>query len=134
MRATPANFRNGNKPTIHRTDEGRQSGQLSLVLEPEPQPRPVRMPDRAPLARSSDPLSSHLAADEVTRSGRRALLAWLRGQTRPMTSAEIAVASGMDRHGVARRLPDLAHDGLEERCSMHDCGVTGRLAINWRAS
>jgi hypothetical protein len=125
--------------TIAQTDEGRQSLQLGLVLEPEPQPRPVRVPDRAPLARSSDPLSSHLAADEFTRSGRRgaqkrALLSWLRGQSQPMTSAEIALASGMDRHGVARRLPDCERDGSVVRCGMRECRVNRGPALTWRAS
>jgi predicted ArsR family transcriptional regulator len=94
--------------------------------------------NRAPLARSTDPLSSHNAAEEVTRSGlrgaqKRALLTWLRGQSQPMTSAEIALASGLDRHGVARRLPDCERDGSVVRCSMRECGATGRPAITWRA-
>src|SRR5580693_1525374 len=107
------------KQTLTADAGGRQSGhyQLSFVLEREAQPAPVRPMNRAPLARSSDPLSSHLAAAELERSGRRAgqkraLLEWLRGQSRPMTSAEIARASGMERHGVARRLPDCERDGL----------------------
>ena len=125
--------------TITRTDEGRQSLQLGLVLEPEPQSKPARVPDRAPLARSSDPLSSHLAAENFTRSGRRAnqkreLLAWLRGQSMALTSAEIARDSGMDRHGVARRLPDLERDGTVVRCGMRECGVNGGPALTWRAS
>jgi predicted ArsR family transcriptional regulator len=91
------------------------------------------------LARSSDPQSSHIAAAEVTSSGRRAnqkraLLAWLRGQSQAMTSAEIAVAAEMDRHAVARRLPDLARDGLVKRCPMRTCGAMGTPAITWMAT
>jgi hypothetical protein len=128
-----------NKPTIATNTGERQSGQLSLMLERESQLKVVRPANRAPLARSTDPLSSHLAADEFTRSGRRgaqkrALLTWLRGQLQPMTSAEIALASGLDRHGVARRLPDCERDGSVVRCAMRECGATGRPAITWRAS
>src|ERR1700734_2798043 len=128
-----------NKPTIQQTDEGRQSLQLGLMLEPESQPKPVRVPNRAPLARSSDPVTSHLAAAEFIRSGRRAnqkreLLAWMRQQGRPLTSAEIARDSGMDRHGVARRLPDLERDGLVRRCPIRQCVAMGTPAITWVAA
>jgi hypothetical protein len=125
-----------NKQTLAADAGGCQSAQLSLVLEP---PTAKRLANRAPLARSSDPLSSHLAAAEVTRSGRRgaqkrALLSWLRGRTTAMTSAEIAVAAEMDRYAVARRLPDLERDGLVVRCGMRECGATGRPSVTWRAT
>jgi hypothetical protein len=128
-----------NEPTITRADEGRQD-QLSLVLvERESQPKAPRPANRSPLARSSDPVSSHLTAEEVTRSGRRdnqkhKLIEWLRRQTQPMTLAEIAVSSGMERHAVARRLPDCERGGPVERCGMRECGAAGRPAITWRAT
>jgi hypothetical protein len=114
--------------------DGRQY-QLGL----EPHPKLVRVPNRAPLARSSDPASSHIAAEEFTRSGRRAnqkhqLLEWLRQQTRPLTSAEIARDSGLDRHGVARRLPDCERDRLVERHPMRQCTAMGTPAITWKAT
>lgn len=94
-------------------------------------------PNRAPIAANCDPISSHLAAAEVTASGLRAsqkaeLLAWLQGRE-ALTSAEIAAASCLDRHGVARRLPDLAADGLIERCPIRVCRQSGRPAVTWRA-
>jgi hypothetical protein len=92
--------------------------------------------DRAPLAANSDPLSSHLAAKRFTDSGargrqKREFIAWLRGQTEPLTSAEIAAMGGFDRHSVARRLPDLERDRLVARGPMRRCRVAGTPAIVW---
>jgi len=97
-----------------------------------------RVPDRAPLAATTDPISSHLAAAELTNSGRRAsqkaaIASWMCGQSRALTSMEIAHAAGLDRHLVARRLPDLERDGLVERGAMRECTVSGRPAITWMA-
>ena len=98
--------------------------QISLFGKSEPPAR--RIADRAPLAAADDPISSHLAAAELTSSGRRAsqkaeIVAWLREQVRPLTSMEIAHAAGLDRYMVARRLPDLERDGMVERCAMREC-------------
>jgi hypothetical protein len=109
--------------------------QISLFGRPEPAAH--RIADRAPLAAAANPISSHLAAAEVTSSGRRAgqklaIMTWLRGQSRPFTSMEIARAADLDRYVVARRMPDLERDGLIERCAMRDCTVSNRLALTWR--
>lgn len=99
----------------------------------------VRPPNvRAPIAAAADPISSHIAAAEITSSGRRAsqkaeILTWLRERNQAFTSAEIAGAAGMDRHMVARRLPDLWRDSLIERGEMRVCTASGRQAITWRA-
>jgi hypothetical protein len=100
--------------------------------------RRVRSPRPAPLAAAADPVSSHLAAAEITASGqrdsqKRAILSALREQLSPCTSMELARAAGIDRYIVARRLPDLERDGLVERGQMRNCDVTGRPAIAWRA-
>lgn len=102
--------------------------------------RPSHAPQRrpAPLAAAADPVSSHLAATEVINSGRRAaqkleLLEWLQAQPAPLTSAEIAAASGMDRHMVARRLPDLERDRAVQRGPIRTCSASGRQAVTWRA-
>ena len=101
-------------------------------------PRP---PAKAPLARNADPLSSHVAAEEVAASGRRdsqkrEILEWLRSHAGdgPVTSMELARSAGLDRYVVARRLPDLERDGLVRRCAMRECGVSGRPAITWRTT
>ena len=100
-------------------------------------PPSLRTSDRAPLAAATDPVSSHLAAAEITSSGRRAsqkaaIVSWLRGQSHPLTSMEIAHAAGLDRHLVARRLPDLERDGMVERCALRECRASNRPAITWR--
>lgn len=92
--------------------------------------------DHIPPFRKSHPSSSRIAAADVTSSGRctnqkHQILGWLHAQSRPFTSAEIAEAAGIDRHVVARRLPDLQHNGLVTRCSMRTCQVTGRPALTW---
>lgn len=69
-----------------------------------------------PRARRTDPKSSHKAASTHERSGRlendkrRVYLALLTAG-KPMTSKQIAEQYGIDRHTVARRLPDLERDG-----------------------
>ncbi len=114
-----------------------QQNQLSMFGTAEPAVR--QFSNRAPLAASSDPISSHIAAAEITSSGRRAsqkaeIVAWLRTQERPLTSMEIAQAAILDRHLVARRLPDLERDGLVERGPMRSCTASGRPAITWKAT
>lgn len=74
-----------------------------------------------PRARRSDPLSSHEAADKVSRSGRARLqaqhaLALVR-EYPGSTSKELAELSGMDRYALARRLPELEQGGLITRTS-----------------
>jgi|ERR1700721_1866156 hypothetical protein len=91
-----------------------------------------------PLARRTDPASSHYAAAEIvenrTRQSRRAaVLAFLRDQDVPLTSFELARAANLDRYAVARALPDLFHDHLVERHEMRACRITGRQSITWRA-
>ncbi len=44
-------------------------------------------------------------------SHRKQILEFMRGK-RPMTSKQIALEMGMDRHEVARRLPEMARKGL----------------------
>lgn len=80
------------------------TAQLSLL----PGDKPAR-------ARRCDPVSSHQAADEAERSG---LIASQAEQTLAAvrahpgrTSREIAERSGLDRHMVARRLPELEVTG-----------------------
>lgn len=71
---------------------------------------------RHPKARRSDPISSHLAGTENERSGRAAtqrdqVLRALRNQPNS-TTKELAEMSGLDRHMVARRMPELEQRGL----------------------
>lgn len=90
-----------------------------------------------PRARRTDPSSSHAAAAHVSRAGiaRRQcgqVLAALKNY-KHRTSNELAVASGLDRYVVARRLPELRKKGLV-RCSgirMRQDRHSGRQAMTW---
>lgn len=96
----------------------------------------VPAPDvRTPAARSTDPGTSHAAAESVTKSGVRArqqrqVLDALR-QWPGCTSAELAQRANIDRYAVARRLPELvptfAVQGPARRCA-----ISGRPAVTWR--
>jgi hypothetical protein len=131
-----------NTSIIARGTSAGQQQQSLFEQQPETAPKAAARPHffapRKPIAAKADPVSSHLAAAEITASGLRAgqkaeLLEWLRGALEPLTSAEISAASGFDRHGVARRLPDLAADKLVERCPIRDCRQSRRPAVTWRA-
>ncbi|MCE5324923.1 MAG: hypothetical protein LLG01_00765 [Planctomycetaceae bacterium] len=106
------------------------------------------------LARQSDPVTSDLAAEEIQRDGTHAaqmriVYAALCTAKPPInpdtkepypgcTSREIAVQSGLERHEVGRRLPDLARVGRSARiCDEHGepikrkCEISGKMAITW---
>jgi len=94
------------------------------------------IPDiQTPAARNSDPETSHLAAEEITKSGKRkaqqqkVLNAVKKFPNR--TSAEIANRSKLDRYAVARRLPELATAGLVKRGNARQCRINHRQAIVW---
>jgi len=111
---------------------------LQIPLFGSPHPHRIRAAHPATLAANADPISSHLAAAEITASGRRdsqkrEILESLRAESAPVTSMELARAAGIDRHTVARRLPDLERDGRVERGPMRDCRASGRPCVTWRA-
>lgn len=64
-----------------------------------------------PASRSTDPETSHEAEDALTRSGQRAAqMAAAEEAVRQhpgRTSKRLAIVTGMDRHMLGRRLPDL---------------------------
>lgn len=97
-----------------------------------------------PAARSTDPCTSHDAAEQHTASGNRA---WQREMVRRalvvhgqggMTADELAEASGIDYYAICRRLPELrtrnqafvrgGTQSPEKRKNPH----TGRSAMVWR--
>lgn len=88
-----------------------------------------------PAARNTDPETSHLAAEENTRSGRRAVqqhavLAAVMAQP-GLTSRELAQAAGMDRYVVARRLPELEAAKIVRKGGARECRVSKRRAVTW---
>ena len=93
------------------------------------------------LARRTDPDTSHQAAITFVAVGKHAkqsaeVLNTLRriNASRVMvTSAALAAYMGVDRRVPARRLPDLAKQGLVERCKKTTCTVNGTSAVTWKA-
>ncbi|NLG43924.1 MAG: winged helix-turn-helix domain-containing protein [Phycisphaerae bacterium] len=87
------------------------------------------------LARRNDPITSHQAAEEVEASGRAAsqrqtclLEVWKKpGQT----AAEIAAATGLERHVPSRRLPELRKARLVKSGPVRRCTVTGNPSMTW---
>ena len=88
-----------------------------------------------PRARRSDPVTSHLAAQEMYETGaadRQAQSVLGMVQMRPgMTSAGLAAHFGADRYMVARRLPELEARGLVRKGKSIRCPVSGRAAVTW---
>ena len=86
-------------------------------------------------ARSTDPFTSHAAACEAEASGRAGaqrevcLAEVLKNPGK--TAAEIAVATGLERHAPSRRLPELRDAGLVMNGEARVCAVTGRMSITW---
>ena len=88
-----------------------------------------------PLARASDPITSHIAAAEHTASGNRArqqhqTIAAVRAYP-GRTSQELAQLTRLDRYMLARRLPECVTAGAVRRGAISRCSVTGKLALTW---
>ena len=94
------------------------------------------------LARTGDPVTSHLAADRLVESGKwrsqKALvLGWMRDHsiiddTRSLTAHEIAAFSNIAHPVCHKRLPDLEKEFWVAKAVKRDCGVTGELCWTWR--
>lgn len=91
--------------------------------------------DFTPAARITDPITSHLAAEEHTASGKRgkhvglvidAVRRWP-----GRTSAELAPLCGLERHEVARRTADAEKSGAIRKGEIRRCNTSGRSAVTW---
>ncbi len=90
----------------------------------------------AQAARNTDPITSHMADEEITTSGQRAAQMMQAVQAVKdypgHTSAELAKATGMDRSMLARRLPDARSlNFVKNGDTFRKCDVTGRKSITW---
>ncbi|MCH2040306.1 MAG: hypothetical protein MK185_06695 [Saccharospirillaceae bacterium] len=94
---------------------------------------------QTPAARATDPKSSHIAAAEMNKTGKRQThikqLAEVVASNPGKTSAELAfiVADAhphLTRHEVARRLPD-GEGQVFTRGEARKCTQTNRLCITW---
>jgi predicted ArsR family transcriptional regulator len=85
-----------------------------------------------PRARSTDPATSHAAARRVSEFGHAhaALIVSALG-LRPMTMHEIAKATGLDGHAVARRLPELERSGHARPTDNLRRSPSGRMCRVW---
>jgi hypothetical protein len=87
------------------------------------------------LARTTDPDTSHQAAERTVASGRRddhvtRVVAAIRSHP-GRTSAELAQITGLERHEAARRTADAEHAGRVRKGPARKCRVSGRAAITW---
>ena len=86
-------------------------------------------------ARNTDPSTSHEAAREAEASGRaggQRNICFNEVMNKPgQTAAEIAAATGLERHIPSRRLPELRDAGLVENREIRNCRVTGRNSMTW---
>lgn len=88
---------------------------------------------QTPAARNTDPQSSHIAAENITKSGRRvgqqAQVAQLVRLSPGSTSAELSrKTKKLDRYQIARRLPELK--GVRKGVPRH-CGISKQLCETW---
>lgn len=88
-----------------------------------------------PAARSTDPATSHLAADTITASGQRhaQLVQTIQAveQHPGLTSYELSVRTGLDRYMLARRLPEAVTAGRVVKGGARECTVTRHKATLW---
>lgn len=87
------------------------------------------------MSRSTDPVTSHEAAEEHVTSGanatqRRIVLEILR-LLDGSTSDELAEAMKISRYIPARRLPELERSNLVKRGEPRKSKVTGRRGVTW---
>lgn len=105
-----------------------------LIRQEDMWDRPMRAVE-TPAARATDPITSHLAAEDVTLSGKRVqqqrqAVAAVRAKP-GMTSFELAMACGLDRYMLGRRLPECAKGGAVTKGDVRECGITGHKALTW---
>ena len=90
-----------------------------------------------PVARATDPDTSHLAGEDVTDSGARSRQQRmvLQGLVRypNLTTRELAARMNVCRYTVARRMPELAPIYVSV-VGKRRCTVTGRTAQVWKAT
>lgn len=88
----------------------------------------------SPLARGSDPVESHLAAEGIAESIGQ-LQAWAVEcvtQSPGKTAMELArIYCGDDPRRIGRRLGECVKRGLIAKGSSRECSITKRVAATW---
>ena len=108
------------------------------------QPYPVKQPDPfdCPIARNTDPMSSHLAADDIIKSGQREKqqeeCCRVVEANPGCTSRELAERTDSDRYMFSRRLPELERQGRVHRMRgmagnilLRKCAAGGKMCCVW---
>ncbi len=87
------------------------------------------------LARTTDPTGSHVAAADLLASGRlhdQQSKAEAAVRLHPgHSSLHLATLTGLDRHMLGRRLPELARQGRIWRGPSAPCATAGKPACTW---
>lgn len=87
------------------------------------------------IARNTDPISSHEAAERIIANGMRgshqrivfnAVL-----ENPDKTSRELSELCPLERHAVARRLPDLEDSGYIVKSGLRICSFGKKRAVTW---
>jgi predicted ArsR family transcriptional regulator len=85
-------------------------------------------------ARNSDPVTSHMAADQVTTPTKHFQIIHLALiEHGPMGKDQIASKTGLDPNAVARRLPELQRLGLAVTTGKLVDSKAGRKEREWKA-
>ena len=88
-----------------------------------------------PLARNTDPMTSHQAAEDAAKSGRvvshidRIVSAIKEHPGK--TSAELAQITGLERHEAARRTSDAHALAMVVKGRARKCSLSNRNAMTW---
>ncbi|WP_349984478.1 winged helix-turn-helix domain-containing protein [Stenotrophomonas sp. WHRI 8082] len=86
-------------------------------------------------ARNTDPDTSHEAArdlvDSRTQAQQQAQVESALRQHPGLTSRELAFSAGLDRHMVARRLPELEAEGLAVHGAPRICSMSRKRCQTW---
>lgn len=98
----------------------------------------LNTPIKPPLARRTDPESSHIAAAKVpefeaTHEGRILALLWKLPPDKDMTTAEMAKALEWRREIPARRMKGLVTKGKVEIMPLRLCAACGSKTVAYRA-
>ena len=88
-----------------------------------------------PVARTTDPDTSHAAGDQLSKSNRETMCGRLLAQIRlrPLTAEQAAEAAGYaPQDGAWKRVSDLRNAGLVVDSGLRRPGRSGRSQIVWK--
>ena len=115
------------RPVVAQSDE-----------QSRPSPRPVRgrVGESLPHARTTDPDTSHAAAEAVAGRHQQSIAERIREcliEFGPQTTHEIAAQLGLTYQATSRRVSDLAHATEIGDSGRRRLAATGRYCIVWEA-